>query len=196
MISVENEVPGFVQALPCGTTAGGSSNLNTDRADQIRSVLAVVPFDGGGTACLFNQARGHLVADLQGWFTPGSFDDVADVRLLDTRTGARPATGSQTLIHGRPNTTAVVSLVATDTTGPGYVQVLPCGATPGASSNLNTDAAGQIIAGMAMVRFGADGRACVFVQTSTHLVVDVQGWFTPGSFDDVADVRLLDTRVK
>jgi acetyl esterase/lipase len=305
LISVENEVPGFVQALPCGATAGGSSNLNTDRADQIRSVLAVVPFDGAGTACLFNQARSHLVADLQGWFTPGSFDDVADVRLLDTRTGARPATGSQTLIHGRPNTTAVVSLVATettapgfvqvlpcgtapgaysnlnvdaagqtraglafvrfdeqgsacvfvqtsthlvvdlqgylaasafddiadarildtrsgpipasgsqtvitgranstavvslvatDTTGPGYVQVLPCGATPGASSNLNTDAAGQIIAGMAMVRFGADGRACVFTQTSTHLVVDVQGWFTPGSFDDVADVRLLDTRVK
>ena len=194
LISVENAEPGFVQVVPCGSPAGGSSNLNTDRVDQIRSVLAVVPFDAGGTACLFNQTDTHLVADLQGWFAPTAFDDVADVRLLDTRTGARPDSGSQTAIVGRPDTTAVVSVVATETTAPGYVQVLSCGAIPGASSNLNVDAAGQTRAGLAFVRFDATGRACVFVQASAHLVVDLQGYLSASSFDDIDDLRILDTR--
>ena len=194
LVSVQNAAPGFVQVLPCGTAAGGSSNLNTDAANQIRSVLAVVPFDAAGTACLFNQARTHLVADLQGWFTPGSFDDVADQRVLDTRGGARPTSGSQTAFSGRPNSTAVVSVVATDTTGPGFVQVLPCGASPGGSSNLNVDARNQIRAGLAFVHFDAQGTACVFVQTSTHLVVDLQGYMAAAAFDDIIDQRILDTR--
>ena len=69
-MAVGNEAPGYVQALPCGQAGGASSNLNLDAVGQIRSVLAVVAFDGGGAACLFNQMRTHLVADLQGWFAP------------------------------------------------------------------------------------------------------------------------------
>lgn len=196
VVATETTASGYVQVLPCGAAPGSYSNLNVDAAGQTRAGLAFVRFDATGTACVFTQAPTHLVVDLQGYLSASSFDDIADDRILDTRSGPIPASGSQTAIVGRPNSTAVVSLVATDTTGPGYVQVLPCGSTPGAFSNLNTDAAGQIVAGMAVVRFGADGRACLFAQTSTHLVVDVQGWFTPGSFEDVADVRLLDTRVK
>ena len=194
LVSVDNEVPGYVQALPCEAPAGSSSNLNADAPGQIRSVLAVVRFDEAGRACLFNQVPTHLVADLQGWFTSGAFDDVDDERLLDARSGAMPTSGSQTAIVGRPNSTAVVSIVATETTAAGYVQVLACGAAPGASSNLNADAAGQTRAGMAVVRFGADGRACVFAQRATHLVVDLQGYLDPAAVDDVDDQRLVDTR--
>jgi len=46
------------------------------------------------------------------------------------------------------------------------------------------------------VRFDAAGRACVFNQTGTHIVVDLQGYMAEGAFDDVADLRLLDTRVR
>lgn len=194
LVSVGNTKPGYVQALPCDAPAGTSSNVNTDAPGQIRSVLAVVRFASDGRACLFNQVPTHLVADLQGWFAPGSFDDVDDLRLLDTRTGAMPTAGSQTAIAGRPNSTAVVSLVATETSAAGYVQLLPCGSAPGGSSNLNADARGQTRAGLAVVRFDADGRACVYVQRATHLVVDLQGYLTAGAVDDVDDQRLVDTR--
>lgn len=194
LVSVDNAAPGFVQVLPCGAVAGGSSNLNADAAGQIRSGLAVVRFGADGRACLFNQRATHLVADLQGWFAPGAFDDVADERLLDTRSGPKPPPGTQTQIVGRPNATGVVSIVMTETDAAGYVQVLPCGAAAGGSSNLNADAAGQTRSGLAFVRFDASGVACLFNQRGTHLVADLQGYMVDGSFDDVTDERVLDTR--
>ena len=102
--------------------------------------------------------------------------------------------GSMTTITGRPSSTAVVSIVATDTAAPGYVQVLPCGSSPGASSNVNVDRVGQTIAGLAFVNFEAAGKACVFNQSGMNLVVDVQGYMNPSAFDDITDTRILDTR--
>jgi acetyl esterase/lipase len=194
LVAVENTLPGWVQSLPCGAVAGGSSNLNSDAPGQIRATLAIVPFGADGRSCIYNQVPTHLVADLQGYFQPGAFDDVPDQRVLDTRTGARPANGSQTEIRGLPNRTAVVSIAATEATRAGYVQVLPCGSTPGGTSNLNIDAPGQTRAVLAFVRFGADGRACLFAQHATHLVADLQGYLGAAAFDDIADVRVLDSR--
>ncbi|MCU1368606.1 MAG: hypothetical protein JWN39_4245 [Ilumatobacteraceae bacterium] len=194
---VDNDLPGFVQILPCGTAPGGSSNLNLDSAGQTRSVLGVTRLGADGTACLYNLTRMHLVADLQGYFAPGSFDDIDDIRVLDTRSGSAagiPA-GSQTEVHGRPGTTAVASLVVTEAGGAGYVQVLPCGSTPGGSSNLDADAPGQTRATLVFLQFDAIGRACVFNQMRTQLIVDIQGYLAPSAVDDVADVRLVDTRV-
>ena len=34
----------------------------------------------------------------------------------------------------------------------------------------------------------------MFTQTSAHLVVDIQAYLTPGTFDDIPDARVLDTR--
>jgi predicted esterase len=194
LVAVDNDGPGYVQALRCGDVAGAASNLNLDAVKQIRSVLAVVRFDSAGQACLFNQVRTHLVADLQGWFAAGVLDDVVDARLLDTRPAEMPADASQTTIAGRPNSTGVVSLVVTDTTAAGYVQILPCGAAPGGASNLNADGARQTRATLAFVHFDSAGQACVFTQRAADLVVDLQGYMVPGSFDDVPDGRLLDTR--
>jgi hypothetical protein len=194
LVAVDTSGPGYVQALPCGAAPGGTANVNADARGQIRSTVAIVALDASGSACLYNQVRTHLVADLQGYFAPGAFDEVGDTRLLDTRVSRPPSNGARTVLRGRPGSTGVVSLVITDTTGPGYVQVLPCGATPGGSANINADARGQTRAALAFVRFDAAGEACVFDQTSTHLVVDLQGYMQPGAFDDVDDVRLLDTR--
>jgi hypothetical protein len=100
------------------------------------------------------------------------------------------------VVRGRPERTAVVSVVADATTGPGYLQFLPCGTAPGSVSNVNTDAAGQTVAGLAFVRFDPRGEACLFTLASTHLVVDVQGYLDETSFSDITDVRLLDTRTR
>lgn len=85
--------------------------------------------------------------------------------------------------------------IAVDTAGPGFLQVHDCAARPGATSNLNYDQAGTVIAGLAVARFGADGTACVFMSRATHLVVDVQGHFADGALDDIVDIRVLDTRI-
>ena len=189
--------PGYVQVLPCGTAPGGSSNVNADRADETIANLAFVHFDAAGHVCVYNQTAAHIVADVQAYLTNGTFDDVDDIRALDTRrdNGAKPGAGTQTIVTARANSTAVISLIATAGAGAGYVQALPCGATPGASSNLNVDSVGQTIANLAFVRLASDGTTCLYNQTATHLIADVQGYLQDGAFDDVADVRLLDTRL-
>ena len=195
LVAVGPDAPGFVQALPCGGQPGGSSNLNVDAAGQTRNGLAVIPFAADGRACLFNQPRTHLLADLQGYFAIGAFDDIADQRILDTRGGARLPAGALTQIHGRPGSTAIASITLTDSTAAGFVQVLPCGSAPGGSSNLNADAAGQTRAGLVFIRFDAGGVACVYNQTPMQLLVDVQGYMNAPSFDDIDDARILDTRL-
>ncbi|MEQ1701375.1 MAG: alpha/beta hydrolase [Ilumatobacteraceae bacterium] len=185
---------GWLQALPCDATPGSTSNLNTDAVGQTRAALAIVPFDADGEVCVYNSFATHLVVDLQGYFADGSFDDVDDDRLADTRSGSRVGAGSTTIIHGTPNSSAFLSVVSTMSIGRGWLQVLPCDEVAGMTSNLNVDRAGLTIAGAAVARFDADGEACVYSSVSTHLIVDLQGYFTPGSFDDVDDDRLLDTR--
>ena len=84
---------------------------------------------------------------------------------------------------GAPNATAVISIVATEATGPGYLQVLPCGSRPGAYSNLNVDRRGQTIANLAIVRLDASGETCVYTQSGAHIVVDLQGYLADGAFN-------------
>ena len=43
----------------------------------------------------------------------------------------------------------------------------------------------------------AEGRFCIYSQQATHLIVDVEGWFSPSGplrFDPLAATRVLDTR--
>ncbi|MCY7298158.1 MAG: alpha/beta hydrolase fold domain-containing protein, partial [Ilumatobacteraceae bacterium] len=194
LVATGTAAGGWVQALPCSDTPGASSNLNTDAAGQTRAGLAIVRFDAAGSACLYTSAATHLLADLQGYLADAAFSDVRDLRLLDTRSAARAAAGSTTVIRGAANSSAFLSLVSTQAVGPGWLAVLPCDATPGATSNLNVDRAGLSIAGAAVLQFDAAGEACVYTSVSTHVIVDLQGYFTIGSFDDIADVRALDTR--
>lgn len=194
IVAVDNEGVGWLQALPCGSPPGGSSNLNVDAPRQVRATLAVVQFDAAGSACLYTSVGTHIVADVQAYLADSALDDVPDTRLLDTRPTVRPAAGSITVIEGEPNRSALLSVIAVDSTGYGWVQVLPCGATPGGSSNVNVDSPHQQIANLAVVRFGAAGRACVYTSAATDLVVDLQAYFTGAAFDDVPDERLADTR--
>jgi acetyl esterase/lipase len=194
--ATESAAAGFVQLLPCGSAPGAYANLNLDGPAQTRTNLAVVRFDAAGEICVSTQRSAELIVDLQGYLADGAVDDVSDDRLLDTRSGPVPGAGSLVEVRGRPGATGIVSIVATDTTGPGFVQALACGTTPGASANLNVDRAGRIIGNLAFVRFGADGRLCLYTQRAANLVVDLQAYLTPGSFDDVPDARLLDSRVR
>ncbi len=137
-------------------------------------------------------------------------------RLLDTRPASalgwgsgRPGPGASVVVpvRGRAGVpvdavAVVVNLTATEATGPGFVQVFPTArGTPGASSNLNVERAGQTIPNAAVVPLGADGSLTVYTQSGTHLLVDVTAAFVPvsaavgpGRLVPTAPTRLLDTR--
>ena len=151
--------------------------------------------DATGKACVYSQSASDIFVDLQGYLDPSAFTPVTR-RLMDTRQPSpKPPleAGGRSAFVGRPNGLAVVSIVATETLAPGYVQALPCAASPGAASNLNVDRAGQTIANLAIVQLDANGESCIYTQGGGHLIVDLQGYLDPATFT-VASERLLDTR--
>ncbi len=194
IVATETAGPGFVSIVPCDARRALTSNLNFDRAGMTVAALTFVRFDDQGRACVFTSIDTHVVADAQGYLEVAAFDDIVDERLIDTRSGPIPGPRSMTVIRGRAGSTGVVSLVATETQAPGYLQVLPCDARPEATSNVNYDRAGATSNGLTTVEFGADGTACVYTLAPAHLVADLQGYFVGDAFEDIPDRRLLDTR--
>ena len=115
-------------------------------------------------------------------------------RLLDTRAsptpgGAGPAAGAgpdpgrrplEPAGRARPASTAVLlNVTTTNPAAAGYVQAFPCGTEPDIST-VNFDP-GQTAANLAIVRLPADGRVCFTSLVPTDLVVDVSGWYAPGT---------------
>jgi len=99
----------------------------------------------------------------------------------------------------------VLNVTATETVGPGYVQVFPTGrAAIGASSNLNVERAGQTIANLVVVPVGDNGRVSFYSEGGAQLLADVLGYFEEppglsqptrqGRFVPTAPTRLVDTR--
>ena len=88
----------------------------------------------------------------------------------------------------------VVNVTAVDPFAPGYLTAFPCGPVPGVSSlNFGT---GQVVANLAVVRPAADGTVCFIANASTHLVLDVVGWWGDSGdrFSASTPQRLLDSR--
>jgi starvation-inducible outer membrane lipoprotein len=186
---------GYFQVLPCDATPGAYSTSNASEAGQTIANTAIVQLDATGTACVYNQSASDIFVDVQGYLDPSAFTPVAQ-RLLDTRQPPpKPPVeaGDRSTFVGRPNGLAVVSIVATETVAPGYVQALACAASPGAYSNLNVDRPGQTIANLAVVQLDANGESCIYTQGGAHLIVDLQGYLDPTTYT-VASQRLLDTR--
>jgi hypothetical protein len=91
-------------------------------------------------------------------------------------------------------TAAVLNVTATDPVGEGYVTVYPCGRPRPLASSLNFMPGATVPNGV-ITRLGSGGRVCLFVSTTTHLVVDVSGYFPPSSgFASLVPSRLLDSR--
>lgn len=223
--ATEGTSAGFVSVLPGLSRPGRTSNLNVDPGETIANA-AVVPIGPDGTIRVYTSAPAHLILDLAGWWTPvgaatsgGRFQAVGPARVLDTRpespvgsNGVKPAAGSVTVVqatgrNGLPATgvaAVVVNVTIVDPSSLGFVQAAPASSlVPGASSTLNVGAPGQVIAASAIVPVDAAGRFAIYTQPSTHLVVDVAGWFTDGTVAAgvdgmfVADSvvrRALDTR--
>ncbi|MEU9282989.1 S53 family peptidase, partial [Streptomyces sp. NPDC048341] len=138
-------------------------------------------------------------------------------RLLDTRNGTGWGLSSVPTKHalvtggtapvriegvaGIPSsgvTAVVVNFTVTGTTGGGHLTAWPDGTTKPSTSNLNWSAAGQTIAASTTVKVAGDGVVDISTSSTTHLVVDVQGYHTNDTtgarHSALKPYRLLDTR--
>ena len=94
-----------------------------------------------------------------------------------------------------PTASSVVLNVTVDAAREdGFVTVFPCDAPRPNASNLNY-VAGITIPNAVVTRIGAGGTVCLYTFGATHLIVDVAGVFSPGSFNPLAaPQRVLDSR--
>ena len=125
-----------------------------------------------------------------------SYVSVNPTRLFDTRSGAALAANvpRDFQITGAvvpANATAVMlNVTATGSVGNGYLQVFPTGqATVGSSSTLNLDFAGQTIPNAAFAPLGNGGKVSVFSTFTTHVLIDVFGYFVPATYLEAAGIE-------
>ena len=190
----ETQGPGYITVFPCGTSLPTAANLNYGTDTTIpNSVIAKV--GTGGKVCFFSSNTTHLVVDANGYFPAGaSYASLVPGRLMETRSGLSTIDGlfnsmgireggSVTKLkvtgrHGIPaDASAVVLNVAvTETAGPGFITVFPCGSDIPTAANLNYGT-GTTIPNSVIAQVSASGEVCIYTSNTTHLVVDANGYF-------------------
>lgn len=120
--------------------------------------------------------------------TPIPANGMTKVQIEGNAKAAIPATGV---------TAVVLNVTVTQTAAPGYLTVWADGARRPGTSNINW-VTGQTIANLVTVPVGGDGAVNFFTVAKTHVIADVQGYFTNNAggmtLHSVAPVRALDTR--
>jgi YVTN family beta-propeller protein len=211
--ATETTAPGFVTVWPAGLPRPEASNLNVEHVGQTIPNLVIVPVGEGGAVDVFTQAATHLVVDVIGAWQPvpgtatgGRFQPTGPTRVLDTRAGAAVSGGTTLLVDLGPVAVgasgAVLNVTATEASDAGFVTVWGPGAPRPVASNVNVERPGQTVANMVITPVDASGRVAVFVQSTTHLVIDLVGTFTgdaappsdEGLFVPLPPTRVLDSR--
>lgn len=204
----DNELGNGSSALVFGPTISADGNLVAFESDATN----LVPEDT-------NAHTDSFVRDLQADTTVrvserapfdefGAFEPMSPARLLDTRTAGVPVGPGETItlqvagVSGVPADAAAAALnvTVTEPTANSHLTVFPSGEAMPTASNLNY-APGDTIANAVTAKLGADGKVAIFNNLgSTHVVVDVNGWYdgssvaTGGGLHTAPPSRLLDTR--
>jgi hypothetical protein len=203
---------GFVTVYPCGEAQPTASNLNFVAGSIVPNAV-VAKIGAAGKVCLFVSNDTQLVVDVNGYFpATTTLHSINPARVLDTRTGYTTIDGLQqgggmsaggtstaVQIDNRATvpadaTAVVLNVTVTEAQQPGFVAVYPCGTAVPTASNINY-LTGSTVANLVVSKIGADGNVCIFSNSTTHLVVDVDGYFPAlTSYSALDPARLLDTR--
>jgi hypothetical protein len=212
VFATEPSGPGFITVFPCGEPRPNGSSLNYLAGATVANTV-VAKVGVGGKVCLFTLANSHIGVDVSGYFPPsGSMVPMVPARLMDTRPGLSTIDGESaglgalpggSVTHlrtigrdGVPTSAAavVLNVTVTETAGPGFVTIYPCGWPQPNSSSLNF-ATGSTVANAVITKVGTAGEICLFVSSATHLIADINGYFAEGSsFTSLVPARLLETR--
>jgi hypothetical protein len=208
----------WITVWPSGEAMPVASNLNMAAHQTVANLVSTkVGADG---VVRFANANGtaHLIADVVGWFDDGpsadgaEFVPVTPARLLDTRNGIGGRTtplgdgeGYGLTVVGAGGVPAsgvsavVVNITATQPSAVAYLTAWPAGEDQPTASNLNVTP-GATVANLATVAVGGAGRIRLFNSAgTTHVIVDVVGWYGAAGadhsrFHPLTPSRVLDTR--
>lgn len=201
LVAVVPVAPGFLTAFPKGISRPNVSNLNYTTGQTIANG-AIVKLGSGGQVCVYTLTETDIIVDVYGYFGDRSdYFPVGPTRRLDTRSGSpigTQKTGCYKIAGqgGVPSkaTAIALNITAVSAKGPGYLTVYPKGISRPNTSTLNYGL-GQTIANGAIVKPGANGEVCVYSFATTHLVLDVMGYFgTSSNYVPMAPKRLYDSR--
>ncbi len=129
-----------------------------------------------------------------------SIISINPTRILDTRTATQATAGSTTTVNVGdalvPTDAQAVflNITAARAAASGFVTAYTCGTTRPTASSLNPDPA-RIASGLVSAVPDADGNVCIYTETKTDLIVDVQAYIpATAKFTPLQPTRLLDTR--
>jgi len=170
--SVNPAGPGFLTAYSCADGLPTISTLNYTTGNAIANLTIV----GQGDICVTTSNRTDVLVDLQGEITAPVA--LGKARLLDSRSGAKPAAASITSFDptGIPafagSPMAAVNVTAARAATPGFLTVWNCAdALPNASA-LNYQAGDTFaIANLAMVK--TTSPICVYTSAPADVILDL-----------------------
>ena len=200
---VNPSAAGFLTVWPADAPRPDASNLNFV-AGQIVPNMVTVGLSASGAISLFN-ARGatDVIVDVAGWYD-GSLHPLTPSRIMDTRSGSclvKMGPGETRLVAvagkaGVPANAGAVSLnvTAVNPTEPTFLTLWPSGRPRPNASNLNPITG--IVANMATVGLGADGRVAIYNAAGVlDVLIDVAGWYDgDGSISPNASCETLGTK--
>jgi hypothetical protein len=185
----------YLTLWPSGQGQPFVSTLNSP-AGRIVANTALTPAGSSGDASVYATSNSDVILDINGYFAPRGnpgamlLHPVTPCRLLDTRNtnatfgGPQPAGGSTRLVPvpsracGTPPDAKAYSLNITVVPDEplGYLSAWPGVSPQPFVSTLNSD--GRVVANAAIVPAGDNATVAIFVTNRTHVVVDVNGFFT------------------
>lgn len=182
---------GYLSLFPAGPYVPLVSTLNSSDG-AITANAAIVRAGNGGAISAYATDRTDLVLDIHGYFGPPSasglkFYPTTPCRVADTRSAQAPilAAGStrQFSIAGACGIPAAAQVYSLNVTvvpaGPlAYLTLWPAGHTQPLVSTLNSPLA-RTLANAAIVQAGTGGAVSVFATNTTHVILDVNGYFAP-----------------
>ncbi len=180
---------GFLTTWPTGQSQPTVSTLNALDGSVVANA-AIVPAGTNGAIDVYVTDATHLVVDVNGYYAPPgqpgalSFYPVPPCRIADTRSTSN-IVGQQTRGFNIPASGCGVPAAAAYSLNmtvvpPGqlfYLTTWPTGIAQPLVSTLNSPL-GKILANAAVVPAGS-GSIDVFVSHTTHVVIDVNGYFAP-----------------
>jgi hypothetical protein len=208
--------PGYLTAWPAGQPQPLATAVNFS-AWQTKTNLVKVPVDGTGLMSIYNfSGTVGVTVDVVGFYIDNSgtfthtvsFQSITPKRVLETRpsfggAGAVLAgtTRNATVAGGTtgvPSTATAVEIQveAVDPAAEGYLTVWAAGAAQPVVSNVLYGKTTTVTSAIAPV--GAGGQISIFTNVTTHVVVDIAGYYdgaAGGKFVPVAATRIYDTRI-
>jgi hypothetical protein len=182
---------GHATVYPCSATVPRVSSLNATKGIGITNHVEV-GLSVAGELCVYVASAMHITLDVSGWYGSAAttqYFAVQPVRVVDTRNGTGLVGGFTAGANRAVTLAGTNGLPAAATLKAVMAQVTSVGAP--ATGYLTVHPCQSPVPGVSMVRyvFGANaatsvagiddgsGRWCIAASTSTHVLVDVNGWF-------------------